>query len=157
MPVAAVTRQSRRLDAKHGADFAGAYFSDQALKAGALHQPRPCASQVVVDHEDVPKAELARLVGQAGRVPVVRPEEVPPAHDRATPGSVAGWRTSDVMACLSSCGGDSTEALSQEEEFCKLVRKSRSSLSASMAIAGFPKENWPHSGLNIHRGREQRV
>src|SRR5207249_3348606 len=205
MPVATVPRQSRSLDANHGADFAAADFSDQALESGALHQAGPRASQVVVDHHDLLKAELARLVGQAilpslallvlkhllggrlpkvndrpsmqplirefrihsdllltsagphwewrpsraarlarGRVPAVRSEEVPPALDRAGLDSVAGLQTSDRISCFSSCDGDVTEALSQEEDFCKLVRRSRSSLSPSTAIAGCPQENAVH-------------
>src|SRR5579875_670091 len=197
VPVAAVPRQPRRLDAKHGAHFASTDLSDQALQSGALHQAGPRASLVFIDHEDVRKAELACLVGQAllpslallilkhlfggrlpkvndrppiqslirefrvhsdllsasacprserlrgratrrerGRVLVVRSEKVPWAHDRARPDSVADSQNADGISCLSSCDGDLTEALSQEEAFCKMVRRSRSSLSASMAIVG---------------------
>jgi hypothetical protein len=65
VPVTTVARQPRRLNAKHGADRAAANFSDQALKSGTLYQAGSRASQVIVDHEDVPKAEFACLVDQA--------------------------------------------------------------------------------------------
>ena len=64
VPVAAVPRQARSFDAKHGADFTGANFRDQALKSSALHKAGPRAYEVFVDHHDVPKTEFVCLVGQ---------------------------------------------------------------------------------------------
>jgi hypothetical protein len=48
---------------------------------------------------------------------------------------------------------DATEALSQQEDFFKVVSRSRSTRSASTAIVGRPKENSVYPGLHIQRGR----
>src|SRR6267143_157144 len=67
----------------------------------------------------------------------------------------------DLLSSLlksSPCdSGDVAEALSQGLDFSKLLRRSRSSLSASMAMAGGPKENAVDSELNIQAGRERDV
>ena len=64
MPVAAVARQARSLNAKHGAHLSRAYFRDQMLKSGTLHLSGTRAAEILVDDFDLLKAKLASVIGK---------------------------------------------------------------------------------------------
>ena len=66
VPVAAVAREPRSIEAKHGTDLASAQFGDQAIEAGPLGGAARCAAKIVVDDlnvvEPVPACDLLRHV-----------------------------------------------------------------------------------------------
>ena len=64
MPVAAVARQARGLDTQHRTHFPAAHFRHESLKPGALTQAGSRAPQVLVDHINRSKAQLARVLRQ---------------------------------------------------------------------------------------------
>ena len=70
VPVATIAGQSRGLDTKYSAYFTSADFGHQALKSGALHQPRTRSPQILVDYVDSLKAELPGPVHQSILTPL---------------------------------------------------------------------------------------
>src|SRR5439155_5044520 len=64
MPVPPIARQSRRLNAEHGADLPIAQRAQQAFKAGAT-----CSasrdSEIVIDYVDVLPAQRAHTIDQS--------------------------------------------------------------------------------------------
>jgi hypothetical protein len=64
MPVAAVARQARGFDTKDRTDFAGAHLGHESLKARTLDQARSRSAQILVNHDNVPKAQLAGVLRQ---------------------------------------------------------------------------------------------
>ena len=58
MPVAAVARESRRLEAEDCADDALADLTDEATKTGAIDRAACGPTKILVDHNDLPEAVL---------------------------------------------------------------------------------------------------
>ena len=64
VPIAAVARKTRGLDAENGTDFACAYFAHQSLESWPLDQPGSRTSQIIVDDNDILEAQLTSTIDQ---------------------------------------------------------------------------------------------
>jgi hypothetical protein len=65
MPVAAVPCQPRGFDRKDGAHFAAQHRGNESLKPWPIHKTRTGSPKILVDHNDVGKAQLAGTVLKA--------------------------------------------------------------------------------------------
>jgi hypothetical protein len=65
MPIATVAGQSGSFDAEDRADLAATDFGDQSLKPRTLHQPGPRAAQIVINNDDISKAQLVSTIHKA--------------------------------------------------------------------------------------------
>jgi hypothetical protein len=70
VPIAAIPRQARRFDTEDGADLASTHFCDESLESRSLNQSRPGAPKILVDDDDVLKAELACVLDQTVLAPL---------------------------------------------------------------------------------------
>ena len=65
MPVATVSREPGRIEAKNGADLAGAQPRDQAVEAGPCHRSTCRAAEIIIDDFDIDEAPLAGVDSDA--------------------------------------------------------------------------------------------
>jgi len=65
MPVAAIARQTGRLQAEHSAHLAGADIGNQTFEPRALDLAGTRTSEIFVNDLDLLESELAGLIGQA--------------------------------------------------------------------------------------------
>src|ERR1035438_4123165 len=64
VPLPAIARQARGFQAEDSAHRTGTYRAHQLLVAGALHQPRCRAPQVLIDHRDLLETHLVRVLAE---------------------------------------------------------------------------------------------
>jgi len=64
MPIAAVSREPGRIEAKNGADLAGAQPCDQAVESGPCHRSTCRAAEIIIDDFDIDEAPLAGDIDQ---------------------------------------------------------------------------------------------
>src|SRR5271165_5753248 len=70
MPVPAVAGEAGGVEAKHGADLAGAKPGDELLEARARHGAAGGAAEIVVDDLDIAKSVAARFINEVILAPL---------------------------------------------------------------------------------------